>query len=299
MSNGIPTFAPIAERVWVMPEKGESKIFFNMPDEVYNSKDPEILKFWRSSQFCDTRDYSEFCAALEVEREAFDEATLKAFAIGHYFEDLAAGDTSKYFVLDESARPLPDTDFRNSTNKNWKNEILNQCDARGFTVVPYSEIAFLDKMVKNAEYLELHALLPKMDKHVAIFWWESVKLESKTVWIPLRVQLDFSKVDKDGFCSIIDYKTTKDTRRKWCSYSVYDRNYLHQATMQARAVLASGYGKKVGYSWAVQSKAYPYEFFIAQFDSLESRFSNYETFLNNLARYLTEGAPQTLTIEKI
>lgn len=269
-------------------------VHYDFPDSEYNGDNPEILKFWRSSQIPKNFDgYTDFYNQLVVKKEEKDDTGF--FRVGRYVEDVISGKADNWFVYDESERPLPEADFRNAANRWHKLEAEQMAELANKQFVQLSDVDFLNKMHHSELYKETIQRLRESDQQTTIFWEEETEYNGQMVKIPFRVRLDYSTSDW-----IVDHKTTRHGRKKFTRYDINDHGLKVQAMMQCRGAMMSGYAENPAFSWAVHSKEWPYEFFLVNFDTIEEyTAANWPILVDYIARYVYGGENDNLNIESI
>lgn len=292
-----PEFKPLGDLKPAAPASTLLGIHTAFPENRYNGNDLEILKYWRSSQIPKkAKNYIDFHNQLVVPKAEISENDKSFFKIGRFVEDWISGIKGKWVVFDESERPCPDADFRNSANRAFREAFyIENSDVE---VINFQDIEFLSKLHANAAYKKTIDKMRYSDQQVTIFWSETTIIDGIKVEIPLRVRLDYSK---GGVASwIVDHKTTRDERGKFCRFTIDDNGLKTQAMMQRRAAMVSGYAENPTFSWAVHSKVWPFEFFLVDFETIEEyTASKWPILMENIGRFLLYGANEKINIESI
>jgi hypothetical protein len=120
----------------------------------------------------------------------------------------------RFYVLDTSKRPVPDSDFKNSKNRIWKQEMEEAYSHKIIIDInKYDAIMFMMEAMKRNEYAQ--ELIQDCEFEKEHYWTEpTTGLQCK------------KKVDGENSTHRIDYKTTDNAdpykwQRKTWSYEYY------------------------------------------------------------------------------
>ena len=211
----------------------------DMPSAVYHSHG-----FTSASQL--KKIASTSLAHFKFERENPKEPT-QALIFGSAYHTLILEPEKfkeEYFTLDRDAMPKPESDFRNSENKAWKERELAKNEGKIF--------------LSNEDWITLFGMKEALEKYPNFMFLLSNGVAEESYFAEIggqgvRVRPDY--VSKFG---IVDLKTCTDASPEAFGRDAAKLKYLIQASLYTDVVTAFRDGDELPFFFLAQEKTAPY-----------------------------------------
>lgn len=211
----------------------------NMPNEVYHSHE-----FTSASQL--KKIASTSLAHFKFERENPKESTA-ALIFGNAYHTLILEPErfkEEYFTLDRDAMPKPESDFRNSENKAWKERELAKNAGKTF--------------LSNEDWQTLFGMKEALENYPNFMFLLANGVAEESYFAEIdgqgvRVRPDY--VSKFG---IVDLKTCQDASPEAFGRDAAKLKYLIQAALYTDVVTAFRDGDELPFFFLAQEKTAPY-----------------------------------------
>lgn len=244
----------------------------DMPSEVYHSHG-----FTSASQL--KKIASTSLAHFKYERENPKEPTAALIFGSAYHALILEPEKFKeeYFTLDRDAMPKPESDFRNSENKAWKERELAKNEGKIF--------------LSNEDWITLHGMKEALENYPNFTFLLSNGIAEESYFatvgdMGVRVRPDY--VSRFG---IVDLKTCTDASPEAFGRDAAKLKYLIQASLYTDVVTAFRDGDELPFFFLAQEKTAPYipQMYRVPSYLIEAGRAQYEEILRALFTAQTTG----------